>query len=509
MYDPKFEKGVQQKMEGLQFIPSESVWANIEKAVANRRRRRTAFYFWRVAIPAGIMLAGATALLYHPSRPVAGLSPATKPFPAAPSAATPVTASNGATTKTMTPASTAHQPATAFEAATAHTVTPASILPSTASTAAPTRSARSHLRSSHPGTPATGGTTPTEPAENATTNRTSAGKTPATTDITAISATGKTAHTANTPATGNTAADANTPAGTNTPGLANTTRTRFSYRPTLAGLRHASSIQAAKLSTKRTIIGLSAIQKTQRPWEAGFVGGGGISRLNRLNVTQPMSSAAASFVNITTAAYTATAGTNKNYVSDVRPGASFLAGIYLQKAFSSRWTINLGMNLHYYSTMISVGEPVSTYVPLTVSLIAPTAQASSQATTAYTAGNRNVVTNRYYFMELPVNIQYTLNKSRILPLFLQGGFSLSRLMASDALFYNSHSGVYYRDASVLQKTQFNVSSALMAGLPFHGIRIQVGPEIQYGLTPLINNKSLGDQHFLYTGIRLVVIPGRR
>src|SRR5258708_23255558 len=192
--------------------------------------------------------------------------------------------------------------------------------------------------------------------------------------------------------------------------------------------------------------------------------------------------------------------------STLFPYTTLFRSIYLQKPLSSRWTLSLGMNLHYYSTRITIGEPVNTYVPVTVSLIAPTVAPSAQSSTAYIAGDNQVFTNHYYFLELPVNIQYRLNKSHLLPLFLQGGFSLARLMGSDALFYNTHSGVYYKDPSVLQKTQFNVSSALMVGLPFHGIKIQLGPEVQYELTPLINNHTQGDQHFLYTGLRVVIIP---
>jgi hypothetical protein len=281
----------------------------------------------------------------------------------------------------------------------------------------------------------------------------------------------------------------------------------YLYMPGLArGQGNAAAIKAAKLSSKSALISLSTIQKTKRPWEAGFVAGGGLSRLNRVNLSSNRNQAlSASLYNIANGP----TSSGKNYVSDVRPDVSFMAGIYLQKGLSSRWTLNLGMNLHYYSTRITIGQPVSTYVPVSASLIASSLAPSAQSATAYIAGDKQNFTNHYYFLELPVNIQYQLNKSRLLPLFVEGGFSLARLMGSDALFYNSHSGVYYKDPAVLQKTQLNVSSAVMIGLPFHGIRIQAGPQVQYGLTPLINNHSQGDQHFLYTGIKVVIVPGRK
>jgi hypothetical protein len=142
-------------------------------------------------------------------------------------------------------------------------------------------------------------------------------------------------------------------------------------------------------------------------------------------------------------------------------------------------------------------------------LLVPTIAPAAISATLYSAGDQQTVTNRYYFLEVPVGLQWKLNKSRMLPIFVEGGLSLSRLMSSNALFYDEKTGVYTKNASAMNKTQLDVSSALMVGLPFHSIRIQLGPQIQYGLTPLVNNQSLGDQHFFYTGVRLVVLPGRR
>src|SRR5580658_5360052 len=63
MHDPNFEKTVQQKMEVLQFHPAESVWVNIEEAVAGQRRRRGLPYVWLFALP--VLLAAAVAGGYY------------------------------------------------------------------------------------------------------------------------------------------------------------------------------------------------------------------------------------------------------------------------------------------------------------------------------------------------------------------------------------------------------------------------------------------------------------
>jgi hypothetical protein len=57
------------------------------------------------------------------------------------------------------------------------------------------------------------------------------------------------------------------------------------------------------------------------------------------------------------------------------------------------------------------------------------------------------------------------------------------------------------------KTQLNLSTALLVGLPVRNMRLQAGPQIQYGLTSLQHQSSIG-QHLLYGGIRIVLIPGK-
>jgi hypothetical protein len=278
------------------------------------------------------------------------------------------------------------------------------------------------------------------------------------------------------------------------------------YRPGLMDQRLDPQVHGLALTAQKNSISLTSLAQKKYHWEAGFAGSAGWSRLNRLNANQAQAAVtrmAASLYNINGSS------SSKNYISETRPGASFDGGIYLQRQLSRRWIVNTGMSLHYYSNEISIGQQLSTYVNASASYLTPTVATAAQTTTMYASGDDQHYTNRYYFLELPVAIQWKVSQNRILPFFLEGGVSLSRLMGADALFYNAKTGLYSKDGDVVNKTQLNISSALLFGLPFHGVRIQLGPQIQYGLTPLVNTNGLGDQHLLYTGLRVVVIPGRR
>ena len=488
MYDPKFEKAIQQKMEELEFRPPESVWVNIERAVVVKRRRRTG-YLWRYVLPAAFLVAAAGIYLHYAAAPAGASAGAladgkttsriTAPGATATTAST-AQAAGGASinAQTSTNAQTAVNTQTVVNAQTAtneRTSTNAH-----ASTNRPTltrRNASTHEYSSASESASTRGNTPTRENTSTDENMATSGLTSAAGRTSTAGAAGQKA------------------------------RAAWFYQPGLADLRLTPQIQGAALNTKKSnLASLAKLSHPQRHWEAGFVAGGGLSRLNRLNSEQ----AKAALTSTVTSLYAfAGASSDKTYISNTQPDASFDGGIYLQKELSGRWTFNTGMNLHYYSNRISVGQQLTTYVQASASYFIPTTSAAVRNTSMYSAGNTRSFTNKYYFLELPAGLQWKLSKNHLLPIFLEGGVSLSRLMGASALFYDAKTGLYSKDGDVVNKTQLNVSSALLVGLPFHGIAIQLGPEIQYGLTPLVNTQGLGDQHFLYTGIRVVIIPGRK
>jgi hypothetical protein len=492
MYDPKFEKEIQRKMEELEFRPAESVWVNIEKAVVDKRRRRTGM-MWRYLAP-GIFLVAAAGLYMHYAHGKTTVTIAAGNIrtvqPAGGASAAPSTAAAATT------ASAATTVAAATDAAAGNTVSNGNRASRSGNKVHSENAARLGLAggfitrnsrnngSSGDAENATRGVARGLKAENGT----AAGAETADESYDEMVASPATAG-----STGAVAGQKRLP--------------EWFYWPGLAGQRLSPHVQGAALTTKKSnLVAVAGLTHPQARWEAGFVGGGGWSRLNRLNVDQ----AKAALNSNATSLYTiANSSSSKQIVSQNRPDASFDGGIYLQRNLSDRWILNTGMNLHYYSNRISVGQQVTTYVQASASYLVPTTSLAARNNSVYSTGDTKTFTNKYYFLELPLGLQWKITKSHLLPIFLEGGISLSRLMGASALFYDAKTGLYSKNGDVVDKTQLNISSALLLGLPIHGIALQLGPVIQYGLTPLVNTQGLGDQHFLYTGIRLVVIPGRK
>jgi hypothetical protein len=494
MHDPKFEKEVQQKMGELEFSPSESVWANIEKAVNKRRTRRGLPLFWRFALPGLLLLAGGGYYFFRE-----GSTPVTPAAPVAETAAThPIgeprkaAESTGTSASAGTPASTEAHPVTPQPHVTSTGGSHEGVATAATLAAAGTGTSRTHSRDRFAAT---------AERQGYTTKIQRAGRSAGSDDKTAVDPVDPVESQSNDRLT-----DA---AGNRAPG---SQQVIFSFTPGLADLTvHSGAIYAGKLSVKsKESSAVKTLQSSRRPWEAAFSGGAGISSLHQTQVSNySLPSYSPASTTATRSVTSNAARPDKQYVSTVSPGASFWVGVLAQKPLSARWNLSVGLDLRYYSTRVRVGQQVTNYVPAAATLLTSSAVAPIQSYPYFSTGNEQAYTNRYYFLELPVAIEWKINHSHLLPLFWDGGFSVSYLMGSSAVYYNTHSGVYFKDGGVANRTQFNLSTALMVGLPFHGIRIQAGPQVQYGLTPLLNTQLSGEQHIFYGGIRLVVLPGKK
>jgi hypothetical protein len=497
MHDPKFESAVQEKMEQLEFIPSDSVWANIEMAVTQRRRRAVPVFIWFLL--AGLLLAGAGTVLYLRKDNQTVAKNTSVPAGAAAAKNGNVTAKN----TTSTPG--APEPASG---------TPAVADPSVAGTQASARPADAGLSTSNGNQSTSNGNHWTTASHHYGTGLMARAN--------SMNAGTKMTHPADQtrPADPTHPADeidaespANAPFGSSANPATTATRQHFAYRPGLIGsFASKSGIKGPRLPSSATKTAVTGIPRPKRPWSLGFAGGLGVSSYNEslmgksAALTYGANVPATSAAQYLPAAVTSNSNntSSKRVTSTVQPGLSYWAGIAAQKPLSARWTLSLGLDLHYYSSSLRVGGVVTTYARSSSALIGNSAFSAMQSYPYYSVGDMQVFTNRYYYLELPVAMQWRINRGRVVPLFLRGGVTLSRLMSSNGLYYDDESAVYYKDNAVIQPMQVSFTSGLIAALPLKGIRIQAGPEMQYGATTLLKGGA-GNGHLLYGGLRVTVM----
>jgi len=178
--------------------------------------------------------------------------------------------------------------------------------------------------------------------------------------------------------------------------------------------------------------------------------------------------------------------------SPVENNLSFSAGVVAKKELTKRLSISTGLQYNYYSTNIAVGQ-----MRMDTTVFSSGFSQSVNRFYLNSANNLNGYKNRYYFISVPVAIDWKLLRKA--PLHLHAGLSVQQLISTNALLFNQGSQIYYTDKKAFNKTQLFSSFALSYAV-FNGAKTSLlaGPQLQYGISDLEKNTS--GKHLFSLGV---------
>jgi hypothetical protein len=241
--------------------------------------------------------------------------------------------------------------------------------------------------------------------------------------------------------------------------------------------------------------------KRSRSLRLGFTGGTGVSDIETFsssgNYPTSLNSTGGNVYN----GYNGTP-------SSIQTGISFYAGAFLERSFSKKVSLSAGLNYHYYSTRIRTGTKVDSVIYVPASSFYLNSNSTAQAG-AYRGGAINNYNEHYHFIELPLLLTLRINSNNKIPISWKGGFSFSYLINTNALQFDPSSGVYFKDNSLFNKKQINAITGLMIGFYQRKNLIQIGPEIQYGVTKMLHGYITNNQHMLYYGLGISIVPQKK
>lgn len=183
------------------------------------------------------------------------------------------------------------------------------------------------------------------------------------------------------------------------------------------------------------------------------------------------------------------------YKPEVYSDFSFSAGADVRKAISRRLDLTAGLNYSYYSTRVYIGSKVS--AATTLNRVGEQVKVNDYF---LATGVRNeAYKNQYHFVDLPVGVDWKIFKR--LPLQLHSGITLSRMVATNALYYSNQQNIFYEDNRVFRKTQVS----LFSDLSYRVLKIRsgafyLGPEVRVGLSNLLKKGAYGNQHLFFAGL---------
>ncbi|MFT4015757.1 MAG: hypothetical protein QM668_02235 [Agriterribacter sp.] len=251
----------------------------------------------------------------------------------------------------------------------------------------------------------------------------------------------------------------------------------------------------------------------KKSWEFGINAGAGFSKtgsglsdiFNKLSfekstladyaISAPVYNMNAGFVASQNNVYLAALPTS---ATPVKRGLMWNAGASVKWYVKPRLALTGNFQYSYFSTSREVGKFLSNNNGALAGL-----NSSGRYSGYYSGNNAAEYKNKYHLMELPLGIQWQLNRgTKLFPLQLNSGLSAGWLINSNALHYDKSTGTYYQDESLFNKFQLGLYAGLSAKLFQHSrMPLYVGPYMQYGLSNLVKSSSGTQQSLMSVGIK--------
>jgi hypothetical protein len=180
---------------------------------------------------------------------------------------------------------------------------------------------------------------------------------------------------------------------------------------------------------------------------------------------------------------------------------SFSIGYAVEKKLSGAFSLSVGLQYAYYSTLQKVGtfNVRDTALRFQDKAFEVSGFYSSVSSGTATLANYTNYTNRLHMAELPVSLQY--RPFRRLPVSFAGGASYGWLVHSNALTYDAVANIFYVNKQNNRRHALHLFSAVQYTAISMGKRkLSAGPVIQYNVLSL---QKIGatKQHLLFAGLK--------
>ena len=191
-------------------------------------------------------------------------------------------------------------------------------------------------------------------------------------------------------------------------------------------------------------------------------------------------------------------GTQSSPVPNNPTGSlAFNIGFFANKKITEKWKFSTGINYVYQSNLIKVGSKVDSVVNLNFD-----ANKSVSASNYYRSGNTASYKNKFHLVEIPLLFQFNfLGKPA---LYLEAGTTVSYLINSNALVYNSSASSYITDDAIFNRLLLSAQGGLGINiLQKSKLPLSIGYQFKYGIASVVK-KSFGKQHFVNSMLYLKV-----
>lgn len=182
---------------------------------------------------------------------------------------------------------------------------------------------------------------------------------------------------------------------------------------------------------------------------------------------------------------------------DIKAKGAFSLGVAVKKNFSSKSNLTIGLQYSEFQTEIETGVMEDSVAVFRFNNLS--AAPAANLNTYYKPGAGYPRKNSYSFIQVPVIYEHSITKNKLLN--WNAGASLSRLVTSNALVYDSYNQAYYHNNDLFRKTHITLLAGANTQFNLGQTLIHFGPQFQYGLTNLFKRNDYGSEHLFSWGLQ--------
>lgn len=182
--------------------------------------------------------------------------------------------------------------------------------------------------------------------------------------------------------------------------------------------------------------------------------------------------------------------------SSIKAGPAFRAGLVAEMKISRKSSVSSGLRYAYFSNSIQVGAYKDTSVSFSNSF-----RQDVTASAIYRGISQEEYTNRFHFIQLPLQYHLQLNKGVKVPILWNVGATVGYLISTNGLVYDTAAnGIYYHDKKAFNKFNWNLNTGFSFRLGNKNkLQWSLGPELSLGMNKLTKGDTR-KQYLLYGGI---------
>lgn len=178
----------------------------------------------------------------------------------------------------------------------------------------------------------------------------------------------------------------------------------------------------------------------------------------------------------------------------VQPGLSFQIGANASKKVSRRSSIGVGLQYQ------QIGTSIKTFLPVL----------NAQGERISGNDGSNNYTNRNHFLQLAADFSTQLTNFKRHNLFFNTGLSVSQLIQTSSPQFNNATGQYFVDNTFFNKTVAGFSAGIDINISKStAAPLLLGPSFYVSLTPMASKGLYVNSRYSFLGIRLVKKFGKK